>query len=390
MPGYFGVDTVYHDQQHTLDITLATARLIVGHEMQVPEAQKFGPERAMLGIVVALFHDVGYLRTTRDTDVPNGAEFTTVHVSRGAAFLTDYLPKINLGQWAKVAAEIIHYTGYERPFKNIVAPDPRDHKLGHLVGTADLMAQMADRCYLEKCRDRLYAEFVLAGVALPIGENGHVKVRYASGLDLLRQTPKFVFDMRAKRLDGEFNRAYRYLEVLYKRPQPVHGIHRPQPRVPAAHPAQRELAPAAASAAGVHRRRRLDGHHAHAHARARSRKSGVEPSGEPWRQQRRLRRRVHVHHVSRVIAVERREHFLLAFDRAVRQHGAQLVRARTLPARAPRRARRTGARAPGDTPPRSVAYGRKNPKACMCASSQVVSRWNGPPAWYSAGTTCSL
>ena len=56
---------------------------------------------------------------------------------------------------------------------------------------------------------------VLAGVALPIGENGHVKVRYASGLDLLRQTPKFVFDMRAKRLDGEFNRAYRYLEILY-------------------------------------------------------------------------------------------------------------------------------------------------------------------------------
>jgi len=39
MPGYFGVDTVYHDQQHTLDITLATARLIAGHELQVPEAQ---------------------------------------------------------------------------------------------------------------------------------------------------------------------------------------------------------------------------------------------------------------------------------------------------------------------------------------------------------------
>jgi hypothetical protein len=215
MPGYFGVDTVYHDQQHTLDITLATARLIVGHELQVPEAQRFGPERAMLGIVVALFHDVGYLRTTRDADVPNGAEFTTVHVTRGAAFLRDYLPKIDLARWADVAAEIIHYTGYERSFKNIHAPDPRDHKLGHFIGTADLMAQMADRCYLEKCRDRLYAEFVLAGVALPIGENGHVKVRYASGLDLLRQTPKFVFDMRAKRLDGEFHRAYRFLEILY-------------------------------------------------------------------------------------------------------------------------------------------------------------------------------
>ena len=40
MPGYFGVDTVYHDQQHTLDITLATARLIVGHELSVPEPQR--------------------------------------------------------------------------------------------------------------------------------------------------------------------------------------------------------------------------------------------------------------------------------------------------------------------------------------------------------------
>ena len=29
MPGYFGVDTVYHDQQHTLDVTLAMARLLV-------------------------------------------------------------------------------------------------------------------------------------------------------------------------------------------------------------------------------------------------------------------------------------------------------------------------------------------------------------------------
>src|SRR5690349_7973971 len=133
MPGYYGVDTVYHDQQHTLDITLATARLIVGHELGVPEPQRFGPERAMLGIVVALFHDVGYLRTTQDADVPNGAEFTTIHVSRGAAFLQDYLPKIDMGKWSKIAAEIIHYTGYERPFKNIVAPDPRDHKLGHMV-----------------------------------------------------------------------------------------------------------------------------------------------------------------------------------------------------------------------------------------------------------------
>ena len=29
MPGYHGVDTVYHDRQHSLDMTLAVARLLV-------------------------------------------------------------------------------------------------------------------------------------------------------------------------------------------------------------------------------------------------------------------------------------------------------------------------------------------------------------------------
>ena len=102
------------------------------------------------------------------------------------------------------------------PFPRIEAPvpDPRDITLGHLLGTADMIAQMADRCYLEKCRDRLYAEFVLGGVALPFSD-GNPQVKYASGLDLLRQTPDFVMDVRTKRLDREFHRAYQYLDVLY-------------------------------------------------------------------------------------------------------------------------------------------------------------------------------
>jgi hypothetical protein len=215
MPGYFGVDTVYHDQQHTLDITLATARLICGYETQCAPVDRLGAERATVGVIVALFHDVGYLRKASEHQQANGAEFTRVHVSRGAAFLADYLPKVGLGSWVSIATEIIHYTGYERPFDKIVAPDARDHKLGHMIGTADLLAQMADRCYLEKCRDRLYAEFVLGGVALPIGEDGAVNVKYASGLDLLRQTPGFVAAMRKKRLEGDFDHTYRYLEVLF-------------------------------------------------------------------------------------------------------------------------------------------------------------------------------
>ena len=68
-----------------------------------------------------------------------------------------------------------------------------------------MIAQMADRCYLEKCRDRLYPEFVLGGVALPMGAKGGRDVRYASGLDLLRQTPEFMEEVRRKRLDAAFD-----------------------------------------------------------------------------------------------------------------------------------------------------------------------------------------
>jgi hypothetical protein len=214
--GFHGVDTVYHDRQHTLDITLALARLLVGYERQHVAAERLGAARATVGILTGLFHDVGYLRRSDDTDSRNGAEFTRTHVSRGARFLEEYLPVLGLGGWVPIATQIIHFTGYEVPFARIEekVSDPRDITVGHLLGTADMIAQMADRCYLEKCRDRLYAEFVLGGVALPFSD-GNPQVKYASGLDLLRQTPDFIADVRAKRLDGDFHGAYRNLEILY-------------------------------------------------------------------------------------------------------------------------------------------------------------------------------
>ena len=218
MPGYFGVDTVYHDQQHTLDVTLAMARLMAGFEHRhagTPRA--LGAERASVGIFLALFHDIGYLRE-RGEPALNGAEFTRNHVSRSARFMEYYLPTIGFGHWTRITSEVVHFTGYEKTFEQIGAKvhDPRDIQLGHLLGTADMIAQMADRCYLEKCRDRLYPEFVLGGVALPLGATGNRDVRYASGLDLLRQTPQFMEETIQKRLDTAFGGAYGYVEVLFE------------------------------------------------------------------------------------------------------------------------------------------------------------------------------
>ena len=209
VPGYFGVDTVYHDRQHTLDITLALARLIVGYERQQESGRDSIRRRARSGRRDHRTVPRRRLPAPRaeDAESRNGAEFTRTHVSRGARFIADYLPTVGLGAWVPIATEIVHFTGYEVPFSQIKVSDPRDIKLGHLIGTADMIAQMADRCYLEKCRDRLYAEFVLGGVALPMAVNGGPQVKYASGLDLLRQTPEFVAEVRSKRLDAAVRQA---------------------------------------------------------------------------------------------------------------------------------------------------------------------------------------
>tara|TARA_R110002096_G_scaffold57426_2_gene145603 strand:+ start:14814 stop:15854 length:1041 start_codon:yes stop_codon:yes gene_type:complete len=215
-PGYMGCDTTYHDMQHTLDMTLALARLVVGYERSVEPTDRLGPARAQMAVVTSLFHDAGYIRhEVRDKDYLNGAEFTLYHVSRSADFLRRYLPELGMASDVGVSSMIVHFTGYELDLDNIELEDPRDIICGHLIGTADLIAQMADRCYLEKCRDRLYKEFVVGGVAVENAKPGEYMVRYKSGTDLLMKTPSFYQQVTRERLNSKFNRAYRYAEVLY-------------------------------------------------------------------------------------------------------------------------------------------------------------------------------
>jgi len=219
-PSYHGVDTAYHDIQHTLDMTLALARLIAGYERSAEAEDRLGPERASLGLISALFHDSGYLRHKQyDRTYVNGAEHTLTHVSRSADFLRDYLPSLGLEHFVTVATQIVHFTGYELNLDYIELEEPKDSMIGHLLGTADLVAQMADRCYLEKCRDRLFAEFVLAGIAIET-DAGETIVRYRSGKDLLAKTLTFYDRSARQRLESNFNHAYRYFEAYFEEENP--------------------------------------------------------------------------------------------------------------------------------------------------------------------------
>lgn len=220
-PDYLPCDTEYHDIQHVLDVTLAMARLMDGYERSrnVDSAQAARSRVSgspplpaacfALGVVTALFHDFGYLRRRGDHRHRYGAEYTLTHVTRGSNYLHDYLPRIGLKRYAKAGATLVHYTGYERRAETIPLEDTLLRRVGHMLGTADILAQMSDRCYLEKCRDRLYPEFVLGGLATRKLPGGRNQIVFNSGDDLVRKTPGFYLTA-AKRLDVQLARAYEY------------------------------------------------------------------------------------------------------------------------------------------------------------------------------------
>jgi hypothetical protein len=208
--GYAKCDTAYHDMQHVLEVTLAMARLLDGYERSRGDGPAIGERNFQLGTICALYHDMGYIRKVNDKKHRNGAEYTVVHVSRGSRFLREYLPTIGMDDLAEIAGQIVHFTGYERPVASIRVPHPIYKLVGSLLGSADIIAQMSDRCYLEKCRDRLYPEFVAGGITTKKTGAGE-EVVFASGDDLLRKTPSF-YANASKRLQEDLGGAYRFAQ----------------------------------------------------------------------------------------------------------------------------------------------------------------------------------
>ena len=217
-PGYLPCDTLYHDARHTLDMTLAMARLVDGHDRTQPARERLGARRAVLGVVIALLHDSGYMRRVSESGIENGAVFTKVHVSRSADFLSRYLPTIGFGPEAEIAARLVHFTGYEMDVDDIQTSDPKDRQLGYMVGTADLIGQMSDRMYLEKCREFLYQEFVLGAIARERLPDGREIVRYASPEDLIYKTPGFYEYVARDRINRKLGAVDRYAEAHFDGP----------------------------------------------------------------------------------------------------------------------------------------------------------------------------
>ena len=78
--------------------------------------------------------------------------------------------------------------------------------IARVLGGADLLAQVADPWYLERCFYHLYPELVLGRADRERGPDGTDKLLFRDALDLLGKTPAFFEHVVRPRLDGGLGR----------------------------------------------------------------------------------------------------------------------------------------------------------------------------------------
>lgn len=210
-PGLLVCDTPYHDLCHALSTALLMTRLVDGYEASHgDDLPELGRDAGCVAVVLALFHDIGFLR--RDTEAHmSGACLDRDHEQRSVDFVQAYLAKGTFADHADQAG-LIHATNFQLPIAECLQGQPPEFFiLGQMLGTADLVSQVGERYYLERCRDFLFQEFTTAGTDRRIAADGTVTVFYASPEDLLRKTPEFFEHVVKRRLDTELGQVTRFI-----------------------------------------------------------------------------------------------------------------------------------------------------------------------------------
>jgi hypothetical protein len=211
-PGFLRCDTLYHDLRHALETGLTMARLVDAHAKSLPSGSvdNIDGRHALLGVLLALFHDVGLLR--RETEAQSwGAVFTPIHEERGVEFMRRHLSGTSLASLTE-NAELIMPTKL-----NFKIPDtwsPPDRRLASMVASADLLSQLADCCYLEKCWHFLFLEFTAFGLA------GTPDSAYPDRETLMIKTYGFYSELVLPRLEQEFCGMYRLMDAYYSGSDP--------------------------------------------------------------------------------------------------------------------------------------------------------------------------
>ena len=203
LEGYHELQTLYHNDQHTLEVVLCATRLAHGLHLSGRPLGADGIDMAVLG---GLFHDIGYLKRIGEEE-GTGAQFTAIHVQRSTEFARRHLagePAAFLDGLIKVILVTDHRLSVDR----IAFANEREELAAMVTGTADLVSQMANREYLERLL-LLFFEFREAGMG------GFVDFD-----DLLEKTAAF-YKMTRERLDGPLQGLSPYLAKHFERTEGV-------------------------------------------------------------------------------------------------------------------------------------------------------------------------
>ena len=198
--GYQKCDTNYHNLRHTQDCLLEVARLIHG---AVLNGRSFSEKDVNLGIISAIVHDAGYIKTSNETG-GTGGKFTMVHIDRSITFMTKYLSQREFtSDDINFCRNCLKCTGLNVKINKIKFISVENELMGKILGTADLLGQMSDPVYLMKL-PLLFSEFHEAGIKL-----------YVDEFDLIEKTPAF-WEFTQKRFAHELGGVDRYLQDHFR------------------------------------------------------------------------------------------------------------------------------------------------------------------------------
>lgn len=187
-PGYKASNTRYHNLEHTCSTALAAARLIHGLHVQ---GQLFSPRLVQLCLIAALFHDTGLIQSEDEVE-GTGARHTVGHENRSIALMEKLLTRYGCTREdVRDCSHMIKCTELFFPMEEIPFVSEQVRTMGKIVGTADLVAQMADKNYQEKL-PLLFMEFQEAGVK-----------GFETPLELFSKTEEFYRKVARKRMRNE-------------------------------------------------------------------------------------------------------------------------------------------------------------------------------------------
>jgi len=157
-------------------------------------------------------HDTGYLKKSEDTN-GTGAKYTVTHVERSAEFAEALLKREGFAaEEIKSVQNMIHCTGVDAALSVIPFKSEAEKIVGHALGTADLLGQMAAEDYVEKL-PVLYSEFAEATQFSK--DKPHLVAMFSSATDLMQKTPTFWEKYVQVKLKRDFNGLYRFLNDPY-------------------------------------------------------------------------------------------------------------------------------------------------------------------------------